>query len=107
MLKDHVKWLRIMLERCQQSQLSLNIKKCIFATPIRILLGHVVCKEGIKVYLAKIKVILDLKPPINPKKIKIFLGHKRYYIKFIRHYSDINYPMHEILRIYVALYWRE
>ena len=45
MLKDHIKWLRLMLERCRQIQLSLNIKKCIFATPIGILLGHVVCKE--------------------------------------------------------------
>ena len=57
-----------MLERCRQIQLSLNIKKCIFVTPIRILLGHIVCKEGIKVEFAKIKIILDLKPPVNPKQ---------------------------------------
>ena len=54
-LKDHCKWLRIMLERCRQIQLSLNIKKCIFLTPIGILLGHIVCKEGIKVDFAKNK----------------------------------------------------
>ena len=30
MPKDHCKWIRLMLERCQQIQLSLNIKKCIF-----------------------------------------------------------------------------
>ena len=75
MLKDHIKWLRLMLECCRKIQLSLNIKKCIFATPIVILLEHVVCKEGIKVDLAKIKVIIDLKPPTNPKQIIIFLGH--------------------------------
>ena len=40
-------------------KLSMNIKKCIFATPTGILLGHVVCKEGIKVKFAKIKAILD------------------------------------------------
>ena len=33
MLKDQCKWLRLMLERCRQIQLSLNIKKCIFLTP--------------------------------------------------------------------------
>jgi len=27
MLKDHIKWLRLMLEICRQIQLSLNIKK--------------------------------------------------------------------------------
>ena len=62
MLKYHCKWLRLMLEICWQIHLSLNIRKCIFVTPIGILLGHIVCKEGIKVDFAKNKIILDLKP---------------------------------------------
>ena len=78
MLKDHCKWLRLMLERSRQIQLSLNIKKCIFVTPIGILLGHIVCKEGIKVDFAKIKIILHLKPPVNPKQVRVLLGHARY-----------------------------
>jgi hypothetical protein len=44
LLKDHVVVLRLMLERCRQCHISLNIKKCIFSTPFGILLGHVVCK---------------------------------------------------------------
>ena len=83
MLKNHYKWIRLMLERYRQIQLSLDIKKCIFATPIGILLGHVVCKEGIKVNYAKIKIILDLKPPVNPKQVRVLLGHMGYYRKFI------------------------
>lgn len=61
-----------------------------FANPIGTLLRHIVCKEGIKVDMAKIKVILNLKPPINLKKIKIFLGHTRNYMKFMRNYLDIT-----------------
>ena len=98
MLKEHYKWSRLMLERCRQIQLSLNIKKCIFLTPIGILLGHIICKEGIKVDFAKIKIILDLKPPVNPKQVKVLLGHTRYYRKFIRHYSDMTYLLEELLR---------
>ena len=98
MLKYHCKWLRLMLEWCQQIQLSLNIKKCIFLTPIDILLGHIVCKEGIKVDFAKIKIILNLKPPMNPKKVRVLLGHTGYYRKFIRYYSDITYALEELLR---------
>ena len=84
MLKDHCKWLRLMLERCRQIQLSLNIRKCIFLTPIGILLGHIVCKEGIKVDFEKINIILDLKPLVNPKQVRVLLGHTGYYRKFIR-----------------------
>ena len=93
MLKDHCKWLRLMLERCRQIQLSLNMKKCIFVTPIWILLGHIVCKKGIKVDLAKIKIILDLKPPVKSKQVRVLLGNIGYYRKFIRYYSDMNYPL--------------
>ena len=64
-----------MLERCRHIQLLLNIKKYIFANPIGILLGHVVCKEGIKVDYAKIKIILDLKPLVNPKQVRVLLEH--------------------------------
>ena len=84
LLKEHTNWLRMMPERCRQIQLSLNLKKCIFLIPIDILLGHVVCKDGIKVDMEKIKIILDLKPLTNPKQIRVFLGHTSYYQKFIR-----------------------
>ena len=90
-LKEHVNLLHEMIERCRQIQFSLNLKKCIFSTPIGILLEHVMCKEGIKVDLAKIKVILDLKPPLNPKQARAFLGHVRYSRKLIRHYLDIMF----------------
>ena len=89
MLNDHCKWLRLMLERYRQILLSLNIKNCIFVTPVGILLGYVICKEGMKVDFAKIKIMLDLKPPFNPKKVRILLGHTGYYRKFIRHYSNM------------------
>ena len=93
MLKDHCKWLKLMLERCRQIQLSLNINKCIFVNPIGILLRHIVCKEGIKVDFAKIKIILDLKPLVNPKQVRVLLGHTGYYKKFIRYYSGMTYPL--------------
>ena len=106
-LKDHCKWIKLMLERCRQIQLSLNIKKCIFMTPIGILLGHIVCKEGIKVDFTKIKINLDLKPLVNPKQVRVLLGHTGYYRKFIRHYSDMAYPLEEMLREDQEFNWIE
>ena len=87
-----------MLERCRQIQLALNIMKCIFVIPIGILLGHIVCKEGIKVEFAKVKIILNLKPPVNSKQVRLLLGHTRYYQKFIRYYLDMTYALEELLR---------
>ena len=76
----------------------LNIKKCIFTTPIWILLGHIVCEEGIKVDFAKNKFILDLKPLVNAKQVRILLRHTGYYRKFISHYSHMTYPIEELLK---------
>jgi hypothetical protein len=42
LLKDHVEVLHLMLERCRQCQISLNIKKFIFKTLFGILLGNIV-----------------------------------------------------------------
>jgi hypothetical protein len=98
LFKNHMQWLRLMIEQCRQIQLYLNIKKCIFSTPIGILLRHVVCEDGVKVDMVKIKIILDLKPLANQKQIKLFLGHNGYYRKFIRHYLDITFSMDALLR---------
>ena len=106
-VKNHCKWLRLMLERCRQIQLALNIRKCIFVTPIGILLGHIVYKEGIKVDLEKIKIILDLKPLVNSKQVKVLLGHRGYYKKFIRYSSDMTYAWKELLREDKEFNWIE
>ena len=86
---------------------SLNIKKCIFLTPIGILLGNIIYKEGIKVDFVKIKIILDLKPSMNPKQVRVLLGHTGYYRKFIRRYSDMTYPLEELIRDDQEFNWIE
>ena len=35
---------------------------------------------------------------MNPKQVRVLLGHTRYYRKFIRYYSDMTYPLKELLR---------
>ena len=68
-------------------------------------MGDVVSKEGIKVDMVRIKVILDLKPLVNRKYIKIFLGHTRYYKRFIRNLPDITFPIDGILKKDVPFNW--
>jgi hypothetical protein len=87
LLKDDVEVLRLMLERCRQCHISLNIKKCIFGTPFGILLGHIVCKQGLLVDPAKIAVIVNLPPPKTVRQLRATLGHTGYYKKFIKGYA--------------------
>ena len=65
----------MMLEGCRQYQIALNLRKCIFCAPFGALLGHVVCRDGILVDLAKIAIILDLLPPTTIEQLRATLGH--------------------------------
>jgi hypothetical protein len=87
LLKDHVEVLRLMLEICRKCQISLNIKKCIFGTPFRILLGHIVYELGLLVDPSKIIVIFNLPPPKLVHQLRETLGHTGYYMNFIKGYA--------------------
>ena len=62
------------------------------------LLGHIVCKEGLLVDPANIVLILCLPPPTNVKMLWATLGHTRYYRKFIKGYAAITAPMEKLLK---------
>jgi hypothetical protein len=87
LLKYHVEVLRLMLDMCRQCQISLNINKCIFSAPFGILLGNVVCKQGMLVDPTKIDVIVNLQPPKSVCQLRATLGHTGYYRKFIKSYE--------------------
>jgi hypothetical protein len=107
LLKDHVSVLILMLDKCRQCQISLNIKKCIFNAPFGILLGYVVCKQGFLVDPAKIVVIVNLPPPKSVLQLKSTLVHTGYYKKFIRGYSQINAPMEKLLKNDTKYKWND
>jgi hypothetical protein len=60
LLKNHIECLRLMLDKCRQCQIALNLKKCIFFSPFGVLLGHIVCKQGLLVDPSNITIIVDL-----------------------------------------------
>jgi hypothetical protein len=99
LLKDDVEVLRLMLESWRQCQISLNIKKCIFGIPFGILLGHIVCKQGLLVNPAKIAVIVNLSPPKLVHQLRVTLGHTGYYKIFIKGYVNITTPMEKLLKM--------
>lgn len=72
-----------------------------------ILLGHVVCKQGLMVDPVKIVVIVNLRPPKTVRQLRTTLGHTRYYRKFIKGYAQITAPMEKLLKKYVTFPWNE
>ena len=46
-----------------------------------------------------------MKPPVNTKKLRAFLGHIGYYKKIMRNYSNITFHMGELSRENVPFIW--
>ncbi|GJT89674.1 reverse transcriptase domain-containing protein [Tanacetum coccineum] len=86
-----------MLIRCKQAHLVLNWEKCHFMVTKGIVLGHKVSHKGLEVDKAKIDVIAKLPTPTNVKAVRSFLGHAKFYRRFIKDFSKISRPMTKIL----------
>nr|GEZ19541.1 reverse transcriptase domain-containing protein [Tanacetum cinerariifolium] len=62
-----------------------------------IVLGHKISMSGIKVDRAKVDVIAKLPHPTIVKGVRSFLGHVRFYRRFIQDFSKIARPMTHLL----------
>jgi hypothetical protein len=98
LLRDHVEFLRLMLDEIRQHHISLNLNNCVFCAPFIILLGHMVCKQGSIVDPTNITFILDLQPPTLVKHLHETLGNIEYYKKIIKGDTQITTPMEKLLK---------
>nr|GEX37333.1 reverse transcriptase domain-containing protein [Tanacetum cinerariifolium] len=86
-----------MLQRCEDTNLSLNWEKSHFMVKEGIVLSHKISINGIKVDTAKVDVIAKLPHPTTVKGIQSFLGHVDFYRRFIQDFFKISQPMTHLL----------
>jgi hypothetical protein len=63
-----------------------------------IVLRHVISERGIEVDKAKVETVEKLPPPTNVKSLRSFLGHARFYRRFIKDFSKITKPLTQLLQ---------
>ena len=83
------------------------MNKCVLCALLGILLGHIVCKEGMLVDPAKIVVIVYLPTLMTIKWLRETLGHTGYYQKFVREYAAIIAPMEKLLKKDAKFEWND
>ena len=94
---EHVDHLRMCLEKCRGSQLSLNPTNCVFGVTSGTLLVHIVSRERIAVNLDKVKAILEPPAPENAKALSRYFGQIRWHNWMLRYLVDFATPLHAVV----------
>jgi hypothetical protein len=103
--KVHLEQLQKCLEECKLNGISLNLENCAFCVNSRILLRHIVCHDNLLVDPHKIIAITIMPTPMNPTKIKQFLGVASFYQHYFLDFANKAAPMCKLLKKDEKLLW--
>lgn len=86
------------LARLEEHKLTVKLEKCSFFKNSCRYLGHVISDEGIKPDPEKVAAVKGFPTPIDLHGVRSFLGLASYYRKFVKGYSAIASPLHELTK---------
>ena len=95
---EHLQSLAAVFEKLRQAKLKLKPSKGNFFRTQIPYLGHLVSKEGISTDPSKIDAVKNWPKPRNLNDIRSFLGFVVYCRKFIKKFSAIARPLHDLLQ---------
>ena len=90
--KDHLHHLADVFASLRTHGLKMKKSKCKFMESQIRYLGFVVSSSGIQVDPDKVKVIKEMKPPEDVRRVRAFIGSLSYYRRFCPKFSEIALP---------------
>ena len=101
--KLHVAHLAELFQVLKNYNMKLNLTKCAFGVSAGKFLGFIVNSRGIEANPDKIKVVLDMQPPLNNKEIQCLTGRIVTLSRFVFRSNDICRPLFQVLK--KAFHW--
>ena len=104
---EHVVRLSAVLQRIRNAGLKLKPSKCRLFQRRVVFLGHVLSDEGIEPDPEKVAAVVNWPVPTNLTEVRAFLGLASYYRTFIKDFSKIAAPLHELSKKGHRFMWDE
>lgn len=96
--EEHIDHLDKVLKAIENVGITLSPSKCHLFYSSILLLGHKVLCLGLSTHKEKVKAIVKLERPSKLSDLQTFLGMTVYFSAFIPYYSDICFPLFQLLR---------
>ena len=94
---DHLVHLEKVLERINETGLKLNLEKCQLLQEKVSYLGHTISAEGVGCQDEKTEAVAKWPVPGTTKELRTWLGFTGFYRRFVKDYSRICKPLHELV----------
>ncbi|KAL0305086.1 UNVERIFIED_CONTAM: Retrovirus-related Pol polyprotein from transposon.6 [Sesamum angustifolium] len=105
--RNHVEYLEKTFAVLRKYRLKLNPRKCAFGINRGRFLGFMVTQQGIEANSAKIKAILDMRPPTNINEVERLIEIIATLSRLISKSSEKGLPLFKTLRKVKDLEWTE
>lgn len=96
--EEHMKHVKLVLERLKENCLYISPKKCDFVKEEVEFLGLRAGKKGVRVDPAKIEVIQNWPKPENITELRGFLGLVQFFKRFIKNFSAKARPLTDLTK---------
>lgn len=96
--EEHLTHVSMVLERLKIHGLTVNLKKCEFATTVTTYLGHIITDAGNFAQPEKIQAIQEASPPRNMKQLQFFLGLCGWLREYVPNAASILAPFTDLLK---------
>ena len=99
----HIAHLAELFQVLKNYNMKLNPTKCAFEISAGKFLGFIVNSRGIEANPDKIKVVLDMQPPLNTQEIQLLTGRIAALSRLVSRSSDKCQPFFQVLK--KAFHW--
>ena len=106
-LKEHRQAVREVLKRLEHYGLYLKPEKCEFKKDSMEYLGMIIHPREVQMETGKVAAVKDWPTPMTLKGVQAFIGFANFYRRFIKGFSTMARPLHDLTKKDVPWHWSQ